>query len=124
MVLTSKVGNGTNTLFWTDKWIYGQKIADLVPRLFDAIPKRITNRRTVQEALTDRRWISNITGSLFVGVLVDYLHLWNLISDFELLPNMEGKHTFSIAVNGAYSAKTAYDGLFTGSAHFGHYERV
>jgi hypothetical protein len=74
--------------------------------------------------LTDRRWISNITGSLFVGVLVDYLHLWNLISDFELLPNMEGKHTFSIAVNGAYSAKTAYDGLFTGSAHFGHYERV
>jgi hypothetical protein len=52
MVLTSKVGNGANTLFWTDKWIHGQKIADLVPRLFDVIPKRITNRRTVQEALT------------------------------------------------------------------------
>jgi hypothetical protein len=23
MVLTSKVGNGANTLFWTDKWIHG-----------------------------------------------------------------------------------------------------
>jgi hypothetical protein len=109
MVLTSKVGNGANTLFWTDKWINGQKIADLVPRLFDVIPKRITNRRTVQEALTDRRWISDITGSLSVGVLVDYLHLWNLISDFELLPDTEDKHTFSIAANGAYSAKAAYD---------------
>ena len=47
MVLTSKVGNGANTLFWTDKWIHGQKIADLVPRLFDVIPKRISNRRTI-----------------------------------------------------------------------------
>jgi hypothetical protein len=124
MVLTSKVGNGANTLFWTDKWIHGQKIADLVPRLFDTIPKKITNRRTVQEALTDRRWIADITGSLSVGVLLDYLHLWNLISDFELLPDIEDKHTFSIAANGTYSAKAAYDGLFIGSVHFGHYERV
>ena len=59
-------------LFWTDKWIHEQKIADLVPRLFDIIPKKITNRRTVQEALTDRRWIADITGSLSVGVLLDY----------------------------------------------------
>jgi hypothetical protein len=75
----------------------------LTPRLFNIILKRITNRRTVQEALTDRRWILDITGSLSVGVLVDYLHLWNLISDFELLPDTEDKHTFNIAANGAYS---------------------
>jgi hypothetical protein len=75
-------------LFWSDKWIHGQKIADLVPRLFDVIPKRITNRRMVQGALTNRRWILDITRTLSVGVLVDYLHLWNLISDFELLPDM------------------------------------
>jgi hypothetical protein len=96
----------------------------LVPILFDITPKKITNRRTVQEALTDRRWIADITGSLSVGVLLDYLHLWNLISDFELLPDIEDKHTFSIAANGTYSAKAAYDGLFIGSVHFGHYERV
>jgi hypothetical protein len=107
MVLTSKVDNGANTLFWSGKWIYGQKIADLVPRLFDVIPKRITNRRTVQEALTDRRWISDITGTLSVGVLVDYLHLWNLVSDLELLPDVEDKHIFSIAANGAYPAKAS-----------------
>jgi hypothetical protein len=60
----------------------------------------------------------------FCGVLVDYLHLWNLISDFELLPVVEDKHIFSIAANGAYSAKAAYEGLFIGSVHFSHYERV
>jgi hypothetical protein len=74
--------------------------------------------------LTNRRWISDITGTLSVGVLVDYLHLWNLISDFELLPDVEDKHIFSIAANGAYLAKTAYEGLFTGPVHFSHYERV
>jgi hypothetical protein len=47
MVLTSEVGDGANILFWTDKWIHGHKITDLVPRLFDVIPKRISNRRTV-----------------------------------------------------------------------------
>jgi hypothetical protein len=39
-------------------------------------------------------------------------------------PDVEDKHIFSIAANGAYSAKAAYEGLFTGSVHFGHYERV
>jgi hypothetical protein len=124
VVLISKVGNGANTLFWTNKWVHGQKIADLVPRLFEVIPKRITNRRTVQEALTNRRWILDIIGTLSVGVLVDYLHLWNLILDFEMQPDVKDKHILSIAANGAYSAKAAYEGLFTGSVHFGHYERV
>jgi hypothetical protein len=38
-VLRSEDGNGAHTLFWTDKWVYGQKIADLPPRLFETIPK-------------------------------------------------------------------------------------
>jgi hypothetical protein len=50
VVLISKVGNGANTLFWTDKWVHGQKIADLVPRLFEVIPKRI------KESLTEERF--------------------------------------------------------------------
>jgi hypothetical protein len=54
-----------------DIWSYGQKIADLAPRLFDAIPMRFTSRRTVQEAFTNSRWVSDITGALFVGVLLD-----------------------------------------------------
>jgi hypothetical protein len=72
VVLIPKVGNGTNTLFWTAKWVHGQKIADLLPRLFEFISKRITNRRTVQEALTNRRWISDITGTLSSSLGSDF----------------------------------------------------
>jgi hypothetical protein len=122
-VLVSEVGNGANTLFWTDKWISWQRICDIAPRLFQCIPKRIT-KRTVQEALLNRRWISDIKGALLVGVLVDYLQLWNLISEIVLQPSIEDKHVFSIAPDGIYSAKVAYEGFFMGSTYFSHYPRV
>ena len=64
-------------------------IADLGPRLFAAIPKRRVKRRTVQDALTNRAWISDIQGAHTVGVIVDYLHLWNLLMDFQLQLEVE-----------------------------------
>jgi hypothetical protein len=50
-----------------------------------------------------------------VGVLVDYLQLWNLLSEIVLQPTIEDRHVFSIASDGNYSAKVAYEGLFMGS---------
>uniref|UniRef100_A0A0A9AH68 Uncharacterized protein n=1 Tax=Arundo donax TaxID=35708 RepID=A0A0A9AH68_ARUDO len=66
-----------HTFFWTDRWIHGQCIADLASRLYAAIPKQRVQRRTVQEAVTNRAWVSDIQGALTVGVIVDYLHLWD-----------------------------------------------
>jgi hypothetical protein len=123
-VLISEVGNGTNTMFWIDKWIHGKRVSDIAPRLFSIIPKRIINRRTVQQALLNRRWIADIKGALTVGAIVDYLHLWNILANFVLQPNTEDRHIFSLSSNGRYSAKSAYMGLFLGSTTFGHYERV
>jgi hypothetical protein len=37
-----------------------------------------------------------------VGALVDYLQLWDLLSDVELQPAFEDKHVFSIASDGNY----------------------
>jgi hypothetical protein len=59
-----------------------------------------------------------------VGVLVEYLQLWDLLSDVKLQPEIEDKHVFSIASDGNYSAKVAYEGLFMGSIYFSHYSRV
>jgi hypothetical protein len=58
-----------------DKWINGKKVADIAPRLFCTISKRITNKRTVQETMDNRRWISDIRGALSAGALIDFLHL-------------------------------------------------
>ena len=51
VVLITEVGNGSNTLFWTDKWINGKRVSDIAPRLFSIIPKIIASRRTVMESL-------------------------------------------------------------------------
>jgi hypothetical protein len=104
-VLISEVGNGTNTMFWIHKWIHGKRVSDIAPRLFSIIPKRIINRRTVQQALLNRRWIADIKGALTVGAIVDYLqNLWNILTNFVLQPNTEDRHIFSLSSNGSYSA--------------------
>lgn len=83
-VVLTAVGDGASTKFWKDKWLHGKKIADLAPRLLATIPKRIVNSRTVIEALTNRKWIADIKGALSVGVLIDYLQLWEMLSAIEL----------------------------------------
>ena len=91
-VLVSEVANGAHTLFWTDKRLLGQKVSNLAPRLFAMIPKRIANKRTVLKALTNRKWISDIKGVLSFGALVDYLNLWEILSEIVLQPEVEDKH--------------------------------
>ena len=55
----------------------------LFPHLFGAMAAR-AKRRTVQDALVDNRWISDIKGALTVNVLIEYLRLWDSLSGFEL----------------------------------------
>jgi hypothetical protein len=78
----------------------------------------------VQEALLNRRWISNIKGALTMGALIDYLHLWDSLSGLSLQPNMEDRHIFTWASDGKYLAKSAYNGLFLGSSSFGHHKMI
>ena len=124
MAVYSEVGDGANTLFWTDRWLHGQCITVLAPRLFAAIPKRRTKQQTVQDALTNQTWISDIKGARTVGVIVDYLLLWDVLSDFFLQPDVEDRHIWRFSSDGQYSAKTAYKGLFVGSTSFEPCERI
>jgi hypothetical protein len=96
----------------------------IAPGLLATILKRIINKRTVQEAMINRRWISYIKGALTMGALVDYLYLWDSLSSLCLQPNREDRHIFTRASDGKYSAKAAYDGLFLGSSSFGHHKRI
>jgi hypothetical protein len=57
-------------------------------------------------------------------VLIDYLQLWEMLSAIELQLGIEDRHIFTIAPDGKYSAKSAYNGSFMGSVSFEHYTRV
>lgn len=60
MAVVSVIGNGETILFWKDRWLEGKTMDEIVPNLFQTIPKRIIKTRTVAHALPNRRWVSDI----------------------------------------------------------------
>lgn len=76
----------------SDRWLHGQSIAHLAPRLAAHFPKRRANKWTVLEALTDQKWISDVQGALSADVTVEFLELWDNISEVELQPGVEDFH--------------------------------
>jgi hypothetical protein len=48
VAMQTEVGDGKNTLFWTFRWLHGQRIDDIALRLFATIPKR-SNGRTAHD---------------------------------------------------------------------------
>ena len=53
-----------------------------------------------------------------MGVIIEYLHLWNILSNIHLQPEVEDRHIWKLASNGQYSAKSAYEGFFLGAITF------
>jgi hypothetical protein len=55
---------------------------------------------------------------------VDFLQLWDLLSGFELHPEVEDSHIWQLSNSEQYSTKSAYEGFFFGSTFFAPYERI
>jgi len=123
VAVITQVGNGTNTLFWTDRWMHGQSLDWNVAHLFGTISNR-ARKRSVHEAMTEMRWISDIRGALTVDVLAEYLVLWDLLSDVVLQPEIEDTHIWQFSASGRYSAKSAYEAMFIGGIQFRPWERI
>jgi hypothetical protein len=54
IALISHVGNGNNTFFWTDRWLFGCCIRDIAPNVFSAMPRKFL-KRSVAEAFQEQR---------------------------------------------------------------------
>jgi hypothetical protein len=119
VVVATKVGNGECTLFWTNRWLQGKIIVDLAPHLSAGVSKRRSKTRTVREALLNNVWILDFSGGLSVGVLTEFLQLWDTLQGVSLQPDNEDTHTWRLTSNGQYSTKSAYDALFLGGTRFG-----
>uniref|UniRef100_A0A453EAS1 Reverse transcriptase domain-containing protein n=1 Tax=Aegilops tauschii subsp. strangulata TaxID=200361 RepID=A0A453EAS1_AEGTS len=48
---TMQLGNGTEALFWEDRWIGGRSVCEIAPLLYACIPKRRRKLRTVADGL-------------------------------------------------------------------------
>jgi len=117
------VGNGHNTLFWTDRWLHGCSIENLAPNVFKCIPARLRKSRTVREALLDLTWVSDIRGALGWLGLVEYLELWDVLTDV-VLQDTEDIHHWKFEASGLFSSRSAYRAFFAGSVGFEPWKRL
>jgi hypothetical protein len=97
---------------------------ELTPYLFGSVPKRRANKRSVQEALTNDRWLEDIQGNISVDTLMEYLVLWDIISNVVPHQDIPDKHIWRLSSSGLYTAKSAYEALFQGSIPFEPYQQI
>jgi hypothetical protein len=90
--MQAEIGDGSSTLFWKDRWLHGQRLVDIAPRLVAAIPKRRFNQQTVHQALTENRWALDIQGAITVGVLVECLQVWETLQSVQLQHGVQNIH--------------------------------
>jgi len=124
MAVITELGDGTNTLFWKDRWLDGHSIQELAPRVFALVSNRRANKRTVREALTNEKWLEDIQGAISVEGLLEFLEVWDLLSLVELQVGTPDKHIWRLSNSGEYSAKSAYEVLFQGAVYFRPAERI
>jgi hypothetical protein len=68
--------------------------------------------------------VADIKGAPTVGIIIEYLRLWDIIPDTVLQPQREDKHIWRFSSNGQNSAKSAYEGFFLGATLFAPWELV
>lgn len=113
-----------NTLSCCDRWIHGQRIIDLSPQVHALVSKRRANNRTVYDALSDNSWISDIQGALTVGVLLEYVVVWDIFSEMVLQPDAADTHVWCFSLNGQYSASSAYENVLQRKIVFCSWARI
>lgn len=118
MAVCSEVGNGNNTLFWSDKWMRGCRVTDLAPSLITAVPEKIKSKRLVTEALEDNRWVNDIQGNLSVVGLYEFFNLCDAVQEI-IISDHEGQHFWKLTSSGTYSALSAYLVFFKGLGELG-----
>jgi hypothetical protein len=121
--IVSQVGQGTSTLFWTDKWLFGCSLMDLAPAVVAAVPIKTRKHRTVAEAFLERRWPRDIQAGLSLVGLYEYFQLWDALLEVNLSDDND-QHSWRWEASGSFSTKSAYQAFFNGAITFEPWRRL
>ena len=103
--IVTMVGNGCNTLFWTDRWVDGSRIQDFAPAVVANVGKRALSSRTVAHALENWQWVSDIVTPLNLSGLQQYLNLWDALRGVVLTQEAD-RHVWIHSSSGQFSSKS------------------
>jgi hypothetical protein len=117
MVVT-EIGDVSNTLFWEDRWIAGQRIRDIAPTIVNMVPNKWIKKRTVNDALQNESWIHDIWGQVMMQMLSNFLSLWDLLSGTILQQGVHDTHVWCLSSSGQYTTMHAYEALCQGCIRF------
>jgi hypothetical protein len=112
------VGKGDRVLFWHDRWLQGLCVKDIAPTVWDAVAVRRRKKRTVQEALANDRWTTDIRGELPADGFHQYVLLSIAILNTERDPEQQDLFSWPCDPSGVFSAKSTYDRLCEGGIRF------
>ncbi|EEC83354.1 hypothetical protein OsI_28758 [Oryza sativa Indica Group] len=95
MAMETMVGNGQSILFWSERWIQG-RTAEVAANLINLVQKKDIKNHIVAQALENHRWTTEIRGALPVQVIVEYLHLWDLVAEVELQDGISDQYHWKL----------------------------
>ena len=89
-------------------------MAEIAPNLLKTVKKRTAKRRTVAQALHNRSWVQDIKGAHTVEVLLDYLHILDIVEEIILQPEILDLFRWKLSHDGSYHSKSANAAFFVG----------
>jgi hypothetical protein len=109
-----QVGMGNATLFWSDRWLDGSTVADLAPDVCAAVSSRVRRTRTVTEVMYNVQWIRDISDSLSMQALAQYVALWEHMQGVHLSACVQDHFMWKLTTSQQYSVSSAYRAFFHG----------
>jgi hypothetical protein len=78
------VRDGRKALFWSDTWLDGFSIRSLAPNLWGVVSPRVRGSRTTRDDLLNRAWVCDISSTMRVNVILQYIKIWDPQANFTL----------------------------------------
>jgi hypothetical protein len=106
------LGNGMLADFWSDRWLQGRAPREIAPSLFKIASRK---RRNVKDALSNLRWILDLSRGLQPEMIGEVAELAMLLDEVTLNEEDQDKIRWRFEASGEYSASSAYLIQFEGA---------